>query len=104
MSSVNNNEQKLVGYIVYDIWTFLTKSPEDTEWETNVAQPSVHWRKKIYTSLSNAEEAARHIEGKNRLSKAIIIPIYANREDLDNVKKGYEDLKEQVDKLNQNKD
>jgi hypothetical protein len=80
---MSDKEQKLVGYIVYDIWTYRTKSPQDENYKHQVIIPKVHWKKKIYTSLSSAEEAARHLEGENRLAKAIIVPIYANREDLD---------------------
>lgn len=92
--------QKLVGYIVYDIWTYRTKSPQDENWKHQVIVPAVHWKKKIYVTLSSAEEAARHLEGENRLAKAVIVPIYANREDLDQVKNGHKELKEKVERIN----
>lgn len=95
-------KQKLVGYIVYDIWTFKSKGPEDPNWQHHVITPKVHWRKKIYTQLSHAEEAAKHLEGHNRLAKAIVVPIYANKKDLDNVKKGHKELTERVEQINKN--
>ena len=101
---MKDKEQKLVGYIVYDIWTYRTRGPQESEWTSQVIQPAVHWKKKIYLSLNSAEEAARHLEGENRLAKAIIIPIYANREDLYRVREGHREFKERVELLNKNTD
>lgn len=97
---MSDKEQKLVGYIVYDIWTYRTKSPQEENWKHQVILPEVHWKKKIYTSITSAKEAARHLEGENRLAKAIIVPIYANREDLNKVKEGHKELKERVEQIN----
>ena len=99
---MNNEEQKLVGYIVYDIWTFNTKRPQDTKWEKNVIQPHVHWRKKIYETLTSAENAVKDITGSDNLHKAVIIPIYANRSDFDVVRETWKELKEEVNKINNN--
>lgn len=101
---MNENEQKLVGYIVYDIWTYRTKSPQEENWKHQVIIPEVHWKKKIYTSITSAQEAVRHIERENRLAKAVIVPIYANREDLNQVKKGHQELTERVNQINQSID
>jgi hypothetical protein len=97
---MSDKEQKLVGYIVYDIWTYMARSSQDENYKHQVILPEVHWKKKIYVTLSSAEEAARHLESKNRLTKAIIVPIYANREDLNKVKEGHQELKERVEQIN----
>ena len=90
--------QKLVGYIIYDIWTYQTRSHQDEKWEHQVITPEVHWKKKIYLTLKSAQEAAKHLEGKN-LAKAVIVPIYANYEDLNKVKDGVNELKTEIEKL-----
>lgn len=99
---MNNEEQKLVGYIVYDIWTFGTSSDKGITWEKNVIQPHVHWRKKIYETLTSAENAVKDITGSDNLHKAVIIPIYANRSDFDVVRETWKELKEEVNKINNN--
>jgi len=101
---MNKEEQKLVGYIVYDIWTFNTSSDKGQTWEKNVINPEVHWRKKIYTSHASAESAVKDIVGKNNIHKAVIVPIYADRTDLNLVQDAWKELKDEVETLNQQKD
>jgi hypothetical protein len=48
---MNNEEQKLVGYIIYDIWTYQTSSDRGETWQTQAIIPEVHWKHKIYLTL-----------------------------------------------------
>ena len=98
---MDKEEQKLVGYIIYTIMTFKTKGPQDTEWKPIVASPTVEWKKKIYLTEANAKEAAKHIE-ENQFDnrKAVIVPIYANRIDLDMVRETWKKTEEEVKRIN----
>lgn len=96
-------EQKLVGYIVYNIWTYKTKGPNEGEWRNQTISPEVHWKKKIYLTLSRAQEAAKHMKEKESGmndgawdSEQIIVPLYANREDLNRVSEGHRELKNRI--------
>jgi len=99
---MNNKEQKLVGYIVYNIWTFKHKGREENEWKTEVVNPEVHWKKKIYLTLSRAQEAAKHMKEREVLSTQVIVPLYVNYDDFNMVKEGYKELNAEVQKLNNN--
>ena len=99
---MDNKEQKLVGYIVYNIWTYKHKGREDTEWTTAAISPEVHWKKKIYLTLSSAQEAAKHMKERESLSTQIIVPLYANYDDFNKVNEGYKELKVEIEKLNNN--
>jgi hypothetical protein len=99
---VETKEQKLVGYIVYNIWTYKRKGREDTEWKTAAISPEVHWKKKIYLTLSRAQEAAKHMKERESLSTQIIVPLYANYDDFNKVNEGYKELKTEIEKLNNN--
>lgn len=93
----NGDEQKLVGYIIYDIWTYKHKGKEENEWKTEAIIPEVHWKKKIYLTLSRAEEAAKHMKERNGYdSEQIIIPVFSNREDLNRIEEGYKKLKSRI--------
>jgi hypothetical protein len=96
-------EQKLIGYIVYNIWTYRTKGPDEVEWRYEAIFPEVHWKKKIYLTLSRAQEAAKHMKEKESGmndgawdSEQIIVPVYANREDLNRVSEGHRELKNRI--------
>ena len=98
---MNKEEQKLVGYIIYDIWTYKTRSGKGEAWQINAITPEVHWRHKIYITEASANEAARHIIGKDEnLHKAVIIPIYADRSDLDMVGDEWNHLKNIANDIN----
>jgi hypothetical protein len=99
---MSKEEQKLVGYIVYDIWTFNTSSDKGQTWEKQVIYPEVHWNKKIYTSYASAENAVKDIVGKNNIHKAVIVPVYANRTDLNTVQQTWKELKDEVGIINKN--
>jgi hypothetical protein len=101
---MSKEEQKLVGYIVYDIWTYNVKRQKDGPWLTEVIDPEVHWKKKIYTSYTSAQNAVKDIMERDRSSKPVIIPIYADRTDLDLVQQKWKELKDEVETLNQQKD
>lgn len=101
---MKKEEQKLVGYIVYEIWTYKVRSGKDGPWSTDIIDPHVNWKKKIYTSYASAQNAVKDIEERNRSSKTAIVPIYADRVDLDIVQEVWKELKNEVNKLNQNKD
>ena len=100
---MNKEEQKLVGYIIYDIWTYTTSSDRGRTLQIQAITPEVHWRHKIYLTESSANEAARHIIGKDNLHKAVIIPIYADRDDLNMVKDEWDHLKNIANDINNNK-
>ena len=90
---MNKEEQKLVGYIIYDIWTYRVSSDHGKTFQIHPIAPEVHWRHKIYITEASANEAARHIIGKDNLHKAVIIPVYADRDDLDIVRDEWNHLK-----------
>ena len=90
----NLEDQKLVGYIIYDIWTYNTSSDRGQTWQTQAIVPEVHWKHKIYLTEASANEAAKHIIGKDNLHKAVIIPIYANKNELNKVKDEWNQLKQ----------
>jgi hypothetical protein len=91
---MNKEEQKLVGYIIYDIWSFKTSLDRGKTWQTQTIIPEVHWKHKIYLTEASANEAAKHIKGKDNLHKAVIIPIYANKNELNKVKEEWNQLKQ----------
>ena len=100
---MNKETQKLVGYIVYDIWTFKVgydKNPVELELRT--IDPDVHWKKKIYTTYTAAQNAIKDIMGSSGLHKAVIVPIYADRDDLNKVNDEWKELKITINKLNKN--
>lgn len=100
---MNKEEQKLVGYIVYDIWTYKTSSDGFKTFKIHAIPPEVHWKHKIYLTEASANEAAKHIVGQDNLHKAVIIPIYANRDDLNMVKEEWNHLKNIVSDINEDK-
>jgi hypothetical protein len=87
-------EQKLVGYIIYDIWTCGVSHDRGETWQKQTIIPEVHWKNKIYLTEASANEAAKHIIGKDDLHRAVIIPIYANKDELKAVKYEWDHLKE----------
>jgi hypothetical protein len=97
---MNKEEQKLVGYIIYDIWTYKTRSGKGETWQIQAITPEVHWRHKIYLTEVSANEAARHIIGQDNLHKAVIIPIYADRDDLNMVRDEWNHLKNIANDIN----
>ena len=98
---MNKEERKLVGYIIYDIWTYRVSSDHGKTYQIHPIAPEVHWRHKIYITEASANEAARHIIGKDEnLHKAVIIPIYADRSDLDMVGDEWNHLKNIANDIN----
>jgi hypothetical protein len=100
---MNKEEQKLVGYIIYNIWSYRTKGPRDADWKHQVASPEVEWKKKIYLTEASAKEAAKQIEENSHdlsFQRPVIIPIYANRSDFDAVRERWNEAKEEADRLN----
>ena len=87
-------EQKLVGYIIYDIWTFGVSHDRGETWQKQTSIPEVHWKHRIYLTEASANEAAKHVKGKDNLHKVVIIPIYANKEELNKVKDEWNHLKQ----------
>ena len=100
---MSKEEQKLVGYIIYDIWTYKTRSGKGETWQIHPIAPEVHWRHKIYLTEASANEAAKHIIGQDNLHKAVIIPIYADRDDLIIVKDEWNHLKDIISDINEDK-
>lgn len=91
---MNNKEQKLVGYIIYDIWTLGVSHDRGETWQKQTSIPEVHWKHRIYLTEASANEAAKHIIGKDNLHKVVIIPIYANKDELNKVKDEWNHLKQ----------
>jgi hypothetical protein len=91
---MNKEEQKLVGYIIYDIWSLKTSLDRGETWQRQTIIPEVHWKHRIYLTEASANEAAKHIKGKDNLHKVAIIPIYANKNELNKVKDEWNHLKE----------
>jgi hypothetical protein len=101
---MSKEEQKLVGYIIYDIWTYKTSSDKGKTWQFQSSAPEVHWRHKIYLTEASANEAAKHIIGQDNLHKAVIIPIYADRDDLNMVRDEWVHLKNIASDINNSSD
>lgn len=87
---METENQKLVGYIIYEI--YVLSHEFRGEKGVTVVSPEVSWKKKIYTTITAAEEALAHIE-KHEWRNGVIVPIYANREDLDGVSEKFKELK-----------
>ena len=98
---MNKEEQKLVGYIIYEIDSYRASYDKGKTFQIQLTTPEVHWRHKIYITEASANEAARHIMGKDEnLHKAVIIPIYADRSDLDMVGDEWNHLKNIANEIN----
>ena len=85
-------DQKLVGYIIYEIYVF----PHEFRGQkgTTVVSPEMSWKKKIYSTITAAEEALAHIE-QHEWRNGVIVPIYSNLEDLEQVSKRFKEIKEE---------
>jgi TPP-dependent indolepyruvate ferredoxin oxidoreductase alpha subunit len=102
---MNKEDRKLAGYIVYEIYTYRVSEDRGVTWKTRVPTPEVHWKKKIYTTITDAKNAVKDIhERTNEVNRAVIVPIYTDRTDLNLVQDAWKELKDEVETLNQNKD
>jgi hypothetical protein len=88
---MERENQILVGYIIYEIYEL--KSEWQGETQHHITSPSLSWKKKIYQTLTSAQEELTHIE-QNEWRHGIIIPIYANLEDLGKASEKFKELKE----------
>jgi hypothetical protein len=89
---MKTENQKLVGYIIYEIYAFSHEFRGEKG--VTVVSPEVSWKKKIYTTITAAEEALAHIE-KHDWRSGVIVPIYANLEDLDKVSEKFKEIMEE---------
>ena len=87
---MERENQRQVGYIIYEI--YVLQSEWQGETQSHITSPSVSWKKKIYETLASAQEALAHIE-QNEWRHGIIVPIYANLEDLDKASEKFKELK-----------
>ena len=89
---MKTENQKLVGYIIYEI--SVVSYEFRGEKGTTVFSPEVSWKKKVYTTITAAEEALTHIE-QHDWRNGVIVPLYANLEDLDKVSKKFKEIKKE---------
>lgn len=90
---MKTGNQKLVGYIIYEI--YVLSHEFRGEKGVTVVSPEVSWKKKIYTTITAAEEALAHIE-KHDWRNGVIVPLYANLEDLDKASEKFKEIKEKT--------
>jgi len=91
---MEKEKQKLVGYIIYDTFTYKVSMDYGETYEKKISHPEM--RRKVYSTLGMAQEAMENIK-KCYNSNAYIVPVYADLSDLDEVKRDYNELKKSIE-------
>jgi hypothetical protein len=91
---MEKEKQKLVGYIIYDTFTYKVSMDYGKTYEKKISNPEM--RRKVYNTLGMAQGALENIK-KCYDSNAYIIPVYADPIDLDKMEKDYIELKKSIE-------